>query len=119
MTKGGEATVRRRRAWLLSLAALEPPCRPVERFSPTWWAAWTCALHRPGRLDDENIPDGIDGVTPWWDHTLAMGRAWDRERRQDWPTMAHAQERCEPTPTDWCCVDGRCVGTCNRGDGDA
>jgi hypothetical protein len=44
--------------------AMEPLRRVVVRFSPTWWAAWTCALYRPARYDDENVPDGLDGVTP-------------------------------------------------------
>ena len=34
----------------------------MTRFSPTWWAAWTCALHRPGRYDDEEILEGVEGV---------------------------------------------------------
>ena len=90
----------------------------VTRFSPTWWAAWTFALHRPGRLDDEEIPAGLDAV-PWWSHIEPSTIDWsgwvprDREHRPDWPTMAHAQWRREPTPTDICNVHGRCVGTCN------
>lgn len=54
--------------------------RPVSaRFSPTWWAAWTCALHRPGRLDDEEIPEGVDGATPVWAHYPAGAAVEGRE----------------------------------------
>lgn len=88
----------------------------MTRFSAAWWAAWTCALYRPARLDDEETPDGLDGVTPWWWHTDTRdGRAWDRDARPDWPTLLHAQERCDAAPSDWCCVNGRCAGTCNDG----
>jgi len=87
--------------------------RAVTRFSPAWWAAWTCALYRPARYDDEETPDGLDGVTPWWWHTDTRDRR-PRER-VDWPTLDEAQRRSDPTPTDWCCIDGRCVGTCNDG----
>ena len=86
MTKGGEATVRRRRAWLLSLAALEPPCRPVERFSPTWWAAWTCALHRPGRLGPVKTSPatGLSGLIASQSAALeADAGMQDREQRQE------------------------------------
>ena len=89
----------------------------MTRFSPTWWAAWTFALHRPGRYDDEEIPEGLDAVA-WWHCVDPRGVDWsghalrDREVRPDWPTMEHAQRRCEPTPTDSCNVHGRCVGTC-------
>ena len=91
----------------------------MTRFSPTWWASWTCALHRPGRYDDEEIPAGVKGVTPWWWHVDTSQVDWsvrarrDRETRPDWPTMEHAQRKCEPTPTDSCNVNGRCVGTCD------
>ncbi len=94
--------------------------RPVSaRFSPTWWAAWTCALHRPGRLDDEEIPEGVDGATPVWAHYPAgaavEGRVWDRELRPDWPTLLVAQHRRAPLPTDGCRLhDGRCGGGCDR-----
>jgi len=91
VTKGGDAT--------------------VVRFSPAWWAAWTCELYRPARYDDENIPDGLDGVTPWWWHVDTSDR---RARgRTDWPTLECEQRRGHPTPTDLCNVHGRCVGTCN------
>ena len=35
------------------------PPRWHDRFSPTWWAAWTFALARPGRFDDEDVPDAL------------------------------------------------------------
>ena len=89
--------------------------RAVTRFSPAWWAAWTCALYRPARYDDEETPDGLDGVTPWWLHTVTVGVERDLATRPDWPTLECEQRRGHPTPTDWCCIDGRCVGTCNDG----
>ena len=85
-------------------------------FSPAWWAAWTAALYRPGRLDDEEVPDGADGLTPWWRHTdTSGGREWDRDARPDWPTLLHAQVRCDAAPTDWCwSPDCKCNGACEK-----
>ena len=83
--------------------------------SPTWWALWTASIHRPGRCDDEEVPDGAEGLTPWWLHVdTSGGRRWDRERRPDWPTLRHGQEAGGPTPTDWCAAAGRCSGACAR-----
>ena len=89
-----------------------------ERFSPAWWAAWTFALHRPGRLDDEEIPEDLApyACPVWWHYAPwvdAHGREgpsmdthpWEGRakpqnrdpagRRPDWPTMLGAQTRCE------------------------
>lgn len=106
-----------RRPWNGDIGARMEPIE-IERWSPAWWAAWTFALHRPGRYDDEEIPAGLD-VVPWWRHITPSTIDWsgwssrDRDARPDWPTMECAQWRCEPTPTDLCNVHGRCVGTCN------
>lgn len=99
-----------------------------ERFSPTWWAAWTFALARPGRLDDEEVPaalaDAARGVwthyPPWLDahghHVGALDARparRDHARRQDWPTMEWTQRRDAPAETDDCRLhDGRCSGAC-------
>lgn len=40
-----------------------------ERWSPTWWAAWTFALTRLGRLDDEEVPEALaDAARGVWTH---------------------------------------------------
>ena len=78
------------------------------RFSPTWWAAWTFALHRPGRLDDEEIPEELADAAPSWWGAFGEGQrrsgAGPQNRdaagpRPDWPTMVQRQ-----------CDDGRCAG---------
>ena len=98
-----------------------------ERFSPLWWAAWTFALHRPGRLDDEDVPDELADAAvgvwrhypPWRDdhgharYTLDERPDWDRSRRFDWPTMVWAHCVDAPALTDGCRLhDGRCSGAC-------
>lgn len=98
----------------------------MTRFSPTWWAAWTCGLHRPGRLDDEEVPAWVDGALPTWLHCppwyvegarpvdgVVSCAPWDRNRRPDWPTLVHTQNDRAPLPTDGCALHcGRCSGTC-------
>jgi len=105
------------------------------RFSPEWWAHWTAVLHRPGRLDDEEIPKELapyftpvwNHYPPWCDgrgetadslheHARVDGRGPQNRdaagARPDWPTMLRAQTTHEPTPTDSCLIHGRCIGTC-------
>lgn len=107
------------------------------RFSAEWWAHWTAALHRPGRLDDEEIPPELSPhAVPVWTHYPpwhdARGQTSDAldaragtdgegpqnrdaaAARPDWPTLRNAQMRCGPAPTDACNVHGRCVGSCER-----
>lgn len=100
-----------------------------ERFGPAWWAAWTYDLHRPGRLDDEEIPDEIAARTVGcWEHLLPGERFERREpgpqnramdgARPDWPTMLHAQCSADAMPDDSCHVhEGRRAGTCRVEDG--
>ena len=84
------------------------------RFSPTWWAAWTAALYRPGRRDDELV-DGLDGMTPWWDHVnTSESWSWNLDKRPDWPMLLYSQQSRDPVPTDLCYIKGRCVGACNE-----
>ena len=98
-------------------------------FSPAWWAAWTFLLHRPGRLDDEEVPEALrDAASPvWWHYppwTDASGRrdrespAWGERRARvvvDWPTMLRAQLDRSPLPTDGCRLHGGgCSGACDE-----
>jgi hypothetical protein len=75
---------------------------------------WTASIYRPGRLDDEEVPEGADGLTPWWYADTSGGFGWDRKHRPDWPTLLYAQVACSPTPNDWCAHDGRCNGACEK-----
>ena len=91
-------------------------------FSPQWWAAWTFALHRPGRLDDEEIPAALADAAPSWWGAFGEGQRrcgngpQNRDaagRRPDWPTMLHAQAAYGPVTTDACRLwGGWCSGAC-------
>lgn len=39
------------------------------------WLAWVVALHRPQRLDDEAVPDGVD-LPPWWNRKSDLESAF-------------------------------------------
>ena len=81
-------------------------------WSPLAWSLWTAALYRPGRLDDEEVPDGADGLTPWWHHTDTRGGGRLPATRPDWPMIVFGQSSLAPALTDDCNARGACNGAC-------
>lgn len=78
--------------------------------TPADWIAWTCALTRPQRVDDEEPPEGV-ALPPWWDHGTAAER--QPSRALTLPEVLYGQH-LEPVEGEACDYQGACSGACYR-----
>lgn len=89
----------------------------------TTWADWLLALHRPPRLDDEEVPASLE-LVPWWRWREHLAWAYGAEVVHVTPPATQEATRfaCSddgPALTDACRyfaapTDGRasCDGSC-------
>jgi hypothetical protein len=78
------------------------------------WIAWTVALTRPARVDDEEVPRGVV-LIPWWNWAWLLNRHGKVTRmplgRLRLPEVLQGQH-LGPVPSDWCNNEGVCTGAC-------
>lgn len=86
------------------------------------WADWLLALHRPPRLDDEEVSPSLD-LVPWWHWREHLRRVYAAEVEHVTPSATQEATRFArsddgPTLTDGCCYlvgeEPVCDGSCWR-----
>lgn len=74
--------------------------------TPSDWIAWTAAITRPRRADDELAPKGVS-LPAWRDLYGVPGLAPGLPLPE-----VLAGQHLGPIPGEWCEVDGVCNGAC-------